>query len=99
MSENKTFNELKAFLESGVVKSEGGDDKKPPKGFEKFFKKKEDREKEVSQKKGKNIKCVFLRLLTKIRMFVEEKKEEKKEEEERISEEEHDSGDKSGNKG
>jgi hypothetical protein len=34
-----------------IWKTEGGDDKKPPKGFEKFFKKKEEREKEVS--KGK----------------------------------------------
>ena len=37
-----------------IWKTEGGDDKKPPKGFEKFFKKKEDREKEGSQAaKGK----------------------------------------------
>ena len=33
-------------MEEAIWRSE--DDKKPPKGFEKFFKKKEDREKEAS---------------------------------------------------
>ena len=38
-----------------IWNTEGGDDKKPPKGFEKFFKKKEEREKEASQPaKGKS---------------------------------------------
>lgn len=38
-----------------IWNTEGGDDKKPPKGFEKFFKKKEEREKEASQpSKGKS---------------------------------------------
>ena len=37
-----------------IWNTEGGDDKKPPKGFEKFFKKKEERDKEASQpSKGK----------------------------------------------
>ena len=38
-----------------IWNTEGGDDKKPPKGFEKFFKKKEEREKDGSQPaKGKS---------------------------------------------
>ena len=38
-----------------IWNTEGGDDKKAPKGFEKFFKKKEEREKEGSQAaKGKS---------------------------------------------
>lgn len=42
----RTFAKLSAFLKS--------EDKKPPKGFEKFFKKKEEREKETSSAtKGK----------------------------------------------
>ena len=50
-SDNRTYNELKEFLENGIVRSE--EDKKPPKGFEKFFKKKEQRgeaEQPASQK-------------------------------------------------
>ncbi len=39
-----------------IWKTEGGDDKKPPKGFEKFFKKKEEGQKEGSQAtKGKSL--------------------------------------------
>jgi hypothetical protein len=47
MTDNKTYNELKAFLEGASVMRSEGD--KPPKGFEKFFKKKEQRD---SEKKG-----------------------------------------------
>ena len=42
------------------MKSEGGD--KPPKGFEKFFKKKEEREKESSTPKGNHIFNVLTKL-------------------------------------
>lgn len=46
------YAEINAFFDHiGVLRAnEGGEDKKPPKGFEKFFKKKEEREKEVSSK-------------------------------------------------
>ncbi len=42
----------KIFGSQHILKSEGGD--KPPKGFEKFFKKKEEREKESPASKGKS---------------------------------------------
>ena len=44
------FEELSAFLMSG------GDKKQPPKGFEKFFKKKEERE---AANKGKGLKILI----------------------------------------
>lgn len=56
MTSNKTYNELKDFLQveddHHILRSE---DKKPPKGFEKFFKKKEERDAEkASKSKGKS---------------------------------------------
>ena len=53
MKAERLFNEMNAFYDNIVLKAEGGEDKKPPKGFEKFFKKKEEREKDAPATKGK----------------------------------------------
>lgn len=61
---NQRSNE-KNFLEGilgsqYILKSEGGD--KPPKGFEKFFKKKEEREKDTTTPKGNSHSIVLTKL-------------------------------------